>query len=110
MTRGNQREIDRARAQARNAKNAKQKDSQGDRLLNKMNDADIMREKQRKAELKKQGIVEEDQPQKKEFDDSYLKQFYGEEDDAGEEKKTEEVEEEKKTDEVIKPKGKKGKK
>ena len=60
MTRGNQREIDRARAQARNAKNATgPKMSQGDKQNKAMNDADKMREKQRLAELKKQGIVEE---------------------------------------------------
>lgn len=48
-------------------------------------------------------------PEKKQFDDSYLKSFYGEEADAEEEKKEEE--EEKKVEEQIQPKkGKKGKK
>ena len=60
MTRGNQREIDRARAQARAAKNQKDKTSGGDRLQAATSNADIMREKQRKADLKKQGIVEEE--------------------------------------------------
>ena len=46
MTRGNQREIDRARAQARNAKNSKgEKISNGDRMNKAMTDADKMREK-----------------------------------------------------------------
>ena len=54
-----------------------------------------MREKQRKAELKRQGIVEEDQPaQKKEYDTSYLDQYAvaeEEAEEAGEEAKVEEV-------------------
>ena len=106
MTRGNQREIDRARAQARAAKNGKQeKGDHQDKKLKAMSDAEIMREKQRLAELKKQGIVEEAPQAKKEFDQSYLKN-YGIDD---EEEKTP-VEEEKKVEEVIQPKGKKGKK
>ena len=41
-----------------------------------------MREKQRLAELKKQGIVEEAPKEKKTFDASYLTQFdYGEEEE-----------------------------
>ena len=35
-----------------------------------------MREKQRKADLKKQGIVEEDDQPKKTWDDSYLKKYH----------------------------------
>ena len=75
MTRGNQREIDRARAQARAAKNAKpQKGDHANKLVKNMSDADKMREKQRIADLKKQGIYEEeDQPKKKDYDTSYLK-------------------------------------
>ena len=53
MTRGDQRDRDRARAQARNAKNAKGAKSGGDRMAKAMSDADKMREKQRKADLKK---------------------------------------------------------
>ena len=77
MTRGNQREIDRARAQARQAKYGKKDGAaHGDRLTQQMSDADKMREKQRLADLKKQGkLPEEAQEKKKEFDDSYLKQF-----------------------------------
>ena len=57
MTRGSQRENDRARAEARKAKYAK-----GEKVSNSAaqqaagNTAEIMREKQRRAELKKQGI------------------------------------------------------
>lgn len=40
-----------------------------------MNDADIMREKQRLAELKRQGIVEEAPEAKKEYDTSFMQQF-----------------------------------
>ena len=44
MTRGNQREIDRARAQARQAKNAKpEKGGAGNRMNQALKDADIMR-------------------------------------------------------------------
>ena len=65
-------------------------------MMKAMNDAEMMREKQRKAELKKQGIVEEEAPKKKEFNADYLKQFdeldlEGEEEKKEEEKKTEEV-------------------
>jgi hypothetical protein len=42
-----------------------------------MSDAEIMREKQRRAELKAQGIDPdaEDQGKEKKFDDSYLKKY-----------------------------------
>ena len=53
MTRGNQREIDRARKQARDEKTAKEKQASGPRLLKQMTDAEKMREKQRIADLKK---------------------------------------------------------
>ena len=53
MTRGNQREIDRARAQKRSEKKA-DKGSQGDYQKRMMSDAEKMREKQKKAEEKKQ--------------------------------------------------------
>jgi hypothetical protein len=47
-----------------------------------MSDAEKMREKQRLADLKKQGIVEEAPKEKKAFDASYLQQFdYGEEEE-----------------------------
>ena len=55
-----------------------------------MSDADKMREKQRLADLKKQGkLPEEQQEKKKEYDDSFLKQFEGldVEDDKFEEEK-----------------------
>ena len=46
MTRGNQRENDRAKAQARNAKNAKKEHvSQSAQVAAKMTNAEIMREK-----------------------------------------------------------------
>ena len=53
MTRGNQREIDRARAQKRSEKKA-DKGGQGDYQKRMMSDAEKMREKQKKAEEKKQ--------------------------------------------------------
>lgn len=87
MTRGNQREVDRARAAARNAKKPQTKESGQDQLKKKMSDADKMREKQRRADLIKQGIdpdAKEEKPQKQ-FDQSYLKQYafdYGEEEQA----------------------------
>ena len=112
MTRGNQRENDQAKARAKNDKlNPKKgKETQGAKQTLALNTADIMREKQRKAELKKQGIVEEEVKPDKVIDESYLKQFeYLEVNDDEEEKKTSE-EEEKKEEEVIQPKGKKGKK
>ena len=97
MTRGNQREIDRARAQVRAAKNskaAKVGNSQSQAL--KMDQAEIMREKQRRAELKKQGIdpdADAAQP-KKDYDTSFMKQYeydYGDEGgDGDEEEKKEE--------------------
>mmetsp|Transcript_17644 Transcript_17644/g.29806 ORF Transcript_17644/g.29806 Transcript_17644/m.29806 type:complete len:94 (-) Transcript_17644:112-393(-) len=80
MTRGNQREIDRARAQARQAKNGgkgKDGDTNKDRLTKLLTDADIMREKQKKAEMKRMGIVEEEEKPKKQIDLSYLKQYEG---------------------------------
>mmetsp|Transcript_1676 Transcript_1676/g.2183 ORF Transcript_1676/g.2183 Transcript_1676/m.2183 type:complete len:83 (-) Transcript_1676:134-382(-) len=55
MTRGNQREIDRARSQARAAKHAKP-GSGADNKKAALSDAEKMREKQRLSELKKQGI------------------------------------------------------
>ena len=78
-----------------------------------MTQAEIMREKQRKADLKKQGIVEEeeDNKPKKEVDLSFLKQFGGLEFDDEEESKNNQEEEKKQSeDEVIQSKGKKGKK
>ena len=77
MTRGNQREIDRARAQARAAKHGKEKKQGGtNHQQAAMNNADIMREKQRRAELKKQGIDPdaEDKP-KKTWDESYMNKY-----------------------------------
>jgi len=57
MTRGDQRERDRARAQARKAKQPKknEKGKHGGETLNKkkQTDAEIMREKQKKAEERK---------------------------------------------------------
>merc|ERR1719488_300259 len=58
MTRGNQRETDRARAQARAAKYAKQTGSSSDKRKQALSSAEIMREKQRQAELKKQGLYD----------------------------------------------------
>lgn len=52
MTRGNQRDIDRARAQARNAKKPKTNESHSNQLIKSMTDAEKMREKQRRADLK----------------------------------------------------------
>jgi len=40
-----------------------------------MNDAEKMREKQRLADLKKQGIVEEAPEVKKEYDTSFMQQY-----------------------------------
>ncbi len=97
MTRGNQREIDRARAQARDAKKPQKAESGQNQVNRQMSDAEIMREKQRRAELKAQGIDPdaEDQGKEKKFDDSYLKKYqvdYGEEQaDEEEEKKEEEL-------------------
>ena len=71
-----------------------------------------MREKQRKADLKKQGIVEEVEAPKKVYDDSFLKQFEALDVPEDEEQKQEEEEEKKQEEEakvpeeVIKPKGK----
>ena len=83
MTRGNQREIDRARAQARNEKHAKpEKGDHGSKLVKAMSDAEKMREKQRLADLKKQGIVEEAPKAEKKFDQSYLQNYdFGEEEE-----------------------------
>ena len=56
MTRGNQRDNDRARAAARMEKNSKKDDvAHSTKVASSMNQADIMREKQRVAELKKEG-------------------------------------------------------
>ena len=73
MTRGNQREVDRARAQARAAKFSKQtaKGSGGARLAKMAEDAEKMREKLKRKEMIKQGLIVEEKP-KKEFDTSYL--------------------------------------
>ena len=55
---GNQRETDRARAQARAAKNgAKEKISAGDLLKKKEADAEAMRKKQQAAEAKRQAAA-----------------------------------------------------
>ena len=56
MARGNQREIDRQRAQKRKEKGKKDK---SDHVKEMAKDADIMREKQKKAEEKKQKEEEE---------------------------------------------------
>ena len=73
MTRGNQREIDRARAQARLDKTAKDKTTESAKVTARLQNADIMREKQQRADLKRQGIDpdagEEKEPEKKVFDD-----------------------------------------
>ena len=80
--------------------------------MKELNSADIMREKQRIAQLKKEGkwVEEEDKPKKKEFDASYLQQFDDLDVGEEEEKKQPEEEEKKQESEVIQPKGKKGKK
>ena len=77
MTRGNQREIDRARAQKRSEKKAGA-DKQGDFQQRMMSDAEKMREKQKKAEEKKQ--KEEQDKIKQGFSQAhekmgYMKQF-----------------------------------
>ena len=77
MTRGNQRDIDRARAQKRSEKKAGQ-EKQGDFQKRMMTDAEKMREKQKKAEEKKQ--KEEEEMIKASFnkakqDMGYMKQF-----------------------------------
>lgn len=53
MTRGNQRDKDRERAQARKERGPKEKMSGGDLIKKKMTDAEIMRQKQAKALEKK---------------------------------------------------------
>jgi len=60
MTRGNQRDNDRAKAAAKNAANSKggEKVSLAVKQAGAISDADKMREKQRLAENKKNGIVE----------------------------------------------------
>ncbi len=102
MTRGNQREIDRARAQKRAEKKGGEK--QGDFQKRMFTDAEIMREKQKKAEEKKQKEEEESIAQQKaaKGDMSYLKQF--------EELEVNDEEEEKKEPpvEMMKPLPKKG--
>lgn len=66
MTRGNQREKDRERAANRKAAGPKEKMSQGDMIKKKMNDAEIMRQKQQKAlEKKAQEEAEKKQASKK---------------------------------------------
>ena len=77
MTRGNQRDIDRERAKKRQDKAAAGK-LPSDFSKRKLADADIMRDKQKKAEEKKQKDEEETamlemQSKMKDFD--YLKQF-----------------------------------
>ena len=96
MTRGNQREVDRARAQARAAKHGKQnKQSGADQQQNAMNHADIMREKQRKADLRAQGIdpdtVDNANQPAKQYDTSWMQQYEQGGDDDDEEEKKEEV-------------------
>jgi len=54
MTRGNQREIDRKRAESRKQKGPK--DGLGDANKRKERDAAIMQEKQKAAEMKKAGV------------------------------------------------------
>ena len=68
MTRGNQRDKDRERAQARAAKNAKTGNSCSGQA--KLDQADIMRQKQAAAEAKKAaeaagGVVQQEKPKKK---------------------------------------------
>ena len=65
-----------------------------------MTDAEAMREKQRRAELKAQGIDPDagNEPVKT-YDTSYLDQYYGAEDD--EEESKEQDEEEKKEEEPV---------
>lgn len=77
MTRGNQREIDRARAQARFAKVSKDKTTESAKVTQRLQNADIMREKQRIADLKKQGIdpTEKEEPKKKEYDTSFMAKY-----------------------------------
>ena len=108
MTRGDQRDRDRARAQARAAKGPQAGKDGGNRLNQMLDQAEIMREKQKKAELKKQGIVEEDKKPQKVIDDSYLKQFENLLGDEGEEEEKQ-PEEEQKVEEQIQPKAKKAK-
>jgi len=65
MTRGNQREIDRVRAQKRAAKNAPKGATSGQDLqTRKERDADIMRQKQQKSKPEK-GSGQEQQPKVK---------------------------------------------
>ena len=76
-----------------------------------MNQAEIMREKQRRADLKAQGIDPDavDEPKKKEYDDSFLNKYnydYGNEE---EESKDEKVEESKEEDPAPQQKGNKKK-
>ena len=77
MTRGNQRDNDRVKATARNAANSKggEKVSLATKQAGAISDADKMREKQRLADLKKQGIVEEAPEVKKEYDTSFMQQY-----------------------------------
>ena len=78
MARGNQREIDRARAQARNEKNAKGgKNDHKASMTNAMSDAEKMREKQKIADLKKQGLWEEPKEEKTQFRSVYFSFQFG---------------------------------
>lgn len=95
MTRGNQREIDRARAAARNSKKPQKVESGQNQTNRKMTDAEIMREKQRRAELKAQGIDPDAVDQQKEknfvdYDDAKYQFDYGDEQAEEEEEKKEE--------------------
>ena len=97
MTRGNQREVDRARAQARAAKNGKKNNQSGtQQMQNAASHADIMREKQRRADLKAQGIDPDAQDNAnkpaKQYDMSWMQQY--ENGDDEEEKKEEQPAEE----------------
>ena len=75
MTRGNQRDIDRERAQKRSDKKAAG-EKHGDLQKRKLTDAEAMREKQKKAEEKKQK-EEEDKISTtiKEKEIAYMKKF-----------------------------------
>ena len=96
MTRGNQRDIDRARAQKRTDKKAADA-KQPDFTKRMMTDAEIMRDKQKKAEEKKQKEEEDVSSSKNGApkDLSYLKQFeeMGVEDEEDEEQQVEEKKE-----------------
>ncbi len=104
MTRGNQREIDRARAQKRSEKKA-DKGGQGDYQKRMMSDAEKMREKQKKAEEKKQ--KEEEDIIKANFAKAsqqmgYMKQFEEININEGGEEQQDEEEEKKEPKEMMK--------